>query len=118
MSGLQKQIDKIKYHIKMLNHTFDYETNPIESLVIELDWDDEDLNKVSDIFEKYDNKLQKSEEINWTAFEMEIRDEFGIGYQTVKSIILAFYRNHQWVDVCKGYANHHDVSEFHEITRS
>ena len=71
-----------------------------------------------DIFEKYDNTLEREEPVNWKEFEMELRNTFDIGYQTVKSIVLAFYRNHQWTRVCAEYAKAYECIEFHEIIRS
>jgi len=115
MDALQNQIDKIKYQLKTIGVTIDNKQYPIESLVIQLDWDENDLTLANDIFEKYDKMLEAYEDVNWTEFEFNFRDQFGIGYQTVKSIILAFYRNLQWRDVCKGYAEEHDVTEFREI---
>lgn len=118
MNEIEKQIEKIKFQLKSISDTLDFKKYPIEYLVINLNWDENDLKIANDIFEEYDNKLQASEDINWTEFELKIRNQFEISYQTVKIIILAFYGNHQWVDVCKGYADCHDVSEFREINRS
>lgn len=109
------ELEKIKFHIQMLGECIDSTTSPIASLVISMDWDGDDLNRAHDIFEKYDNDLENGREVNWTQFEHEIRDEFEIGYQNVKSIVLAFYRNHQWVEVCKQYASDKPCMEFHEI---
>lgn len=115
MVEIIEKINKIKYHIKMIGDTINHSEYPIESLVIQLDWNDNDLSEANDIFEKYDKKFNSGEDINWTKFEMTLRDRFGIGYQTVKSIILAFYRNNLWRDVCRGYALKNNVSEFNEI---
>ncbi|MCH7974847.1 MAG: DUF1878 family protein [Bacteroidetes bacterium] len=115
MDEFLEEINKIKYHLRLLADTLYDENYPIESLVIELDWSREDLDAAHNIFEEYDKKVEKEEKINWTEFEFRIRDKFGIGYQTVKLIILAFYKNHQWTNVCKGYAKEHDVIEFKEI---
>jgi hypothetical protein len=85
-----------------------------------MNWDDAQLNKAHDVFQVYHEKLENGEEVNWTEFEIALRDEFGIGYQTVKSIVLAFFNNHQWVDVCHGYAMSFEPTtpiEFHSITR-
>jgi hypothetical protein len=111
------ELDKIKFHIQMLGESIDSQEYPIASLVISMDWDGDDLNRAHDVFEKYDNMLEAKEEVNWTAFEKELKDTFNIGYQTVKSIILAFYRNHQWTEVCTLYAMSHMCVEFHEIAR-
>ena len=109
------EIDKIKFHIQMLGEVIDSIEHPIASLVISMDWDGDDLNRAHDVFEKYNNMLEAKEDINWSAFEMELRNTFSIGYQTVKSIILAFYRNHQWTEVCMLYAKSCMCAEFYEI---
>lgn len=117
---LVEQIKKLQYQVKTLAHCIDYERHPVESLVLSMDWDDSQLNKAHDIFQKYDEKLERKEEINWYEFEHELEVEFKIGYQTVKSIVLAFFNNHQWVDVCNAYAMSFEPTtpvEFHCITR-
>lgn len=115
---LQKQIDKLAYHVKLLSEAMDHRENPIASLVISMNWDDEQLNKAHDIFEKYDKKIHDKEiNINWRGFEMELREVFNIGYQTVKSIVLAFFDNNQWESVCFEYAKAFECVEFHRITR-
>jgi len=117
---LEEELLKLKYQVRTIANTIDYETHPVEALILEMDWQDGDINRAHDIFEKYDNKLEAGEEVNWHGFEMELRREFGIGYQTVKSIILAFYMNHQWTNVCHGYAMSFEPNtpvEFHRITR-
>src|SRR4029453_12529961 len=116
--NIEREVEKIKFHIRLIGETIDHRSYPIPFLVIEMDWDDKDLDKANDIFEKYDNKLERGEEVNWTEFQMELQKTFGIGYQTVKSIVLAFYRNRQWTRVCAGYAQAYECIEFHEINRS
>lgn len=117
---IMRELEKLKYHIKTLSRTIDSERFPVESLVLEMDWDETQLDRAHDIFEEYSNKIETKEQITWHNFEMALRDEFNIGYQTVKSIVLAFYKNDQWVDVCKGYAMSFEPTtpvEFHRITR-
>ena len=106
-----------KFHIKMIAESIDSREHPIATLVISMDWDGNDLNRAHDVFEKYDNMLENTDEVNWSQFEAELKNEFKIGYQAVKSITLAFYRNHQWTEVCKLYATSHMCAEFHEIAR-
>lgn len=118
MTDIENEIKKLKFHISLIGETLDYRNNPIPALVIQMDWNEKDLDAAHDIFEKYDNMLEAKEEVNWRAFEMELREKFGIGYQTVKSIVLAFYRNHQWTEVCTLYARSCECVEFHEITRA
>lgn len=113
-------LKKIKYQLRVLAETIDYDTHPVEALILSMDWNEGDIGRAHDIFEKYDKKIENTEEINWREFEYELRDEFQIGYQTVKSIVLAFYKNHQWTNVCHGYAMNFEPTtpvEFHQITR-
>lgn len=91
--NIQKQIEKLHYHIRLLAETIDYREHPIPALVIQMDWNDNDLNRAHDIFEEYDVKLEAGEDVNWKEFKMKLRDEFSIGYQTVKSIVIAFHAN-------------------------
>lgn len=118
MTDIEREIEKLKFHISLIGETIDHRNNPITALVISMNWNAKDLDSAHDIFEKYDSQLESKEEVNWYAFEHELRDKFDIGYQTVKSIILAFYRNHQWTEVCRLYAKAYECVEFHEITRS
>lgn len=120
LNDLIEELEKLKYHVRILGETIDYQAYPVESLILSMDWKEKDLNRAHDIFEKYDEKLVRREKIHWGEFENELKLEFGIGYQTVKSIILAFYRNHQWSNVCYEYAMSFEPStpvEFHQITR-
>lgn len=118
---LQGELERLKYHVRILGETIDSQQYPVESLILSMNWNEQDLNDAHDIFERYDEKINNGEEINWKEFEMELRNHFGIGYQTVKMIILAFYRNHQWTQVCHGYAMSFEPMapvEFHSITRT
>ncbi|HFO0263156.1 TPA: DUF1878 family protein [Serratia marcescens] len=115
-----EKIKKLEYQITILSECIDYDRYPVQSLILSLGWDSKQINKAHDIFQTFDEKLEKGEEINWHEFESALEDEFSIGYQTVKSIVLAFYNNHQWVDVCYGYAMSFEPTtpiEFHPITR-
>ena len=117
---LAEELQKLKYQVRVLGATVDYDAHPVESLILSMDWGEGDIDRAHDIFETYDNKLEAKEPINWTEFEMELRTEFNIGYQTVKRIVLAFFKNHQWTNVCYGYAMSFEPTtpvEFHQITR-
>lgn len=104
LESLEKELNKLKYHIRMIADTLSSEHHPLESLVLSMDWDEDQLDRAHDIFERYDNKLKQSEPIEWKKLELDLCNEFNISYQTVKTIINAFYKNHQWVAVCQGYA--------------
>lgn len=120
LSSIEKEISKMKYQIQVLGACIDYERNPVEALILSMNWDEEQLDRAHEIFEKYDTMLSNKQSIVWSTFEHELRDEFDIGYQTVKAIVLAFFKNSQWVDVCYGYAMSFEPTtpiEFHQITR-
>ena len=78
-------------------------------------WTEDTVNSIHSVFNDYSEKLTKGEEVSWNAFEHELRDRHTIGYQIVKQIVLEFYRNDEYLDVCRGYAAEHDVIEFKEI---
>lgn len=120
INEILKDIEKLKYQVSVLGETISHQTHPVEALIFSMNWGVGDIDRAHDIFEKYDKKLEEGESINWNEFETELKDEFSIGYQTVKSIVLAFYDNHQWTDVCHGYAMSFEPTtpvEFHRITR-
>ena len=64
--------------IPYTGETINSESDSIPSLVIEMDWDDDDLKKARDIFEKYDNALQNKASVNWTSLESELCNTFNI----------------------------------------
>jgi len=84
----------------------------------DLGWDEGKINHARKTFSIYDEKLKSGEEVNWVYFEHILRDDLGIGYQIVKSVILEFYDNDEFVNVCKGYASVHDVMEFKHINNA
>lgn len=118
MQDIEKEIEKLKYQISILASTIDYDKFPVENLILSLNWDDNDLDDAHDIFEKYDQELEENKlDINWVAFEKELEKRFNISYQTVKSIVIAFYKNGQWSAVCYHYAKKHQCVEFHSLIR-
>lgn len=114
--NIEEEIEKLKYQINILKSTVDVDDYPIESLILEFDWDEQDLNDAHDIFEEYNNKLENKEPtLSWSMFESALEQRFNITYQTVKIIVISFYRNHQWMEVCYRYAKQHVCVEFHSL---
>lgn len=111
------EFQKIKFHIRLLAQVIDASDYPTEALVLSMDWSEEELDVAHDIFEAYEEKLSGSSQVNWHAFERQFEEQLGVGYQALKSIVLAFYRNSQWVDVCVAYAQSAPCAEFGEILR-
>ena len=113
-------ISKLSYHISLLGATIDYDKHPIEALILSKNWSQEDINKAHDIFERWDNLIEKGGKMSTSAFESDFLRDLGISYQGLKSIILAFYKNHQWTNVCEAYVDAFGSTpsmEFHSIMR-
>ena len=115
-----KSIEKLTYHVSLLGEIIDYKQYPVEALILSKNWGPEDLNKAHDIFEKWDNILKDGGDMNTYSFEGDFMNELGISYQGLKSVILAFYRNHQWTNVCEAYVDAFGPApamEYHSIMR-
>lgn len=113
-------IKKLRYQVSVLGQAIDSEKHPVESLIVEMDWSFEDLNRVHDIFEKWEKKIEDGEDMNTAKFEAEFLEQFQIDYQSLKSIVLAFYENGQWTNVCEAYVDafgDRASVEYHSIMR-
>jgi len=111
-------IRKLAYHVSLLGETIDYEKHPVEALILSMDWDRADLDKAHDIFERWDRRLESGEEMSSSEFEGDFKSDLGITYQGLKSVILAFYKNHQWTNVCEAYVDSFGSTpslEYHSI---
>ena len=113
-------IKKLRYHVTILGQTIDSDTHPVESLVMGKDWGEEELDKAHDIFERWDERLEKGGHIDSGEFESDFRNDLDVTYQGLKSIVLAFYKNSQWTNVCEAYVDSFGKSpavEYHSIMR-
>ncbi|TGC08884.1 hypothetical protein CRG93_11205 [Escherichia sp. E2593] len=59
LTEISKEIEKLKYHISILGDIIDYHNHPVESLTISMDWNEKNINRTHDIFEKYDEKIKQ-----------------------------------------------------------
>lgn len=117
---IAETVEKLKYHISILGQTIDHERHSVEALIIENDWSQTQLNKVHDLFEKWEKFLEAGQQMQQSSFEIDFNNELDISYQDLKSIILAFYRNSQWTNVCEAYVDSFGGSppiEYHSIMR-
>ncbi len=80
-------------------------------------WNDGIIKEVVNIFQKYHEKLSNSENPSLGNLEFDIKDMTGIGYQEFKDVILFFWENEQYRDVCIAFKNAHDVFEFKNINK-
>ena len=115
------ELEKIKYHIRLMNSRLlaiddkikrDFHSDSIASLVIEMDWSEDDLNRAHDIFERYQGVQFR--ELDY-QLEYALRGDFCIGAGSAKDIIVAFWRSGSWVDVCVEYAKANRCQEYNEI---
>lgn len=105
IESIVTRLEKLEFHVKLLAESLNNIDNPTAYLVVSFDWSSHDLNCAHDIFEAFDYKMRKSEKINWYDLEKEFSDKLNISYQGLKSVVLAFYRNGQWTEVCHAYAS-------------
>lgn len=115
-----RAIGKLQYKVSILSQAVDYEKHPVEALILENDWDRGDINKAHDIFERWEKKLDAGEKMSSFNFENEFDKELGVSYQGLKSIILSFYKNGQWTNVCEAYVDSFagtPAMEYHSIMR-
>jgi len=98
-------LEKLAYHVSLLAMTINSEIHPIEALVVARNWSRADLNKVHDIFERWDKRIEQGGKMNGDDFEADFYRELDITYQGLKGIVLAFYKNQQWTNVCEAYVD-------------
>lgn len=113
-------IKKLIYHVSLIGETIDNENYPVESLILSMNWSRADITKAHDIFERWNKRLENGEKMSTAEFERDFDTELGVGYQSLKSIILAFYKNYQWTNVCEAYVDAFRGSpsiEYHSIMR-
>jgi len=117
---LIKQLERLEYKVSILSQAIDYDRFPIEALIMNMDWDRGDIDKVHDVFERWDDRLARGEPMNRFKFEKDFEEAVGVNYQGLKSIVIAFWENHQWTSVCEAYVDSFDGSpavEYHRIMR-
>lgn len=117
---MDRIIEKLVYHVSILGATIDHDKHPVEALILSKNWDETDLEKAHDIFERWDKRLEDGEKMSTGGFESDFKRELGVSYQGLKPIILAFYKNHQWTNVCEAYVDALGAStsvEYHSIKR-
>lgn len=115
---LYKAFQRLSYHVELLGNTIDSHAYPIEALILSMNWNKEDLDKAHDVFERWETILESGEKMNNFKFEKDFEDALGVSYQGLKPIVLAFYRNSLWTNVCEAYVDSFDGKasiEYREI---
>lgn len=117
---IESALSKLRYQISVLGDTIDFKSHPVEYLIISMDWEHKDSSAVHDVFEEWNRKITEGVDLQQGDFENDFRTKFDIGYQTLKPIILAFYDNGQWTDVCTAYVDSfkgYPPVEYHRIMK-
>ncbi len=110
---LEDEVHRLRYQIRLLAAS-SRNCSPLTTLVVEKNWGETDLQDAYAIFEKYAEQAANGT-ADWNQFEYEFCERFQISQQAVKSIILAFHRNGEWVGLCRKYALAKRSVEFREI---
>lgn len=97
-------LKKLQYQVSILGHAIDHSNYPVESLIMEFNWAQEDMDEVHSIFGRWDSRLSGGGQMDSGEFEADFKSGLGISYQGLKSVILAFHKNGQWKNVCVSYA--------------
>ena len=117
LKKITEEIEKLNYQVRTLGNAIDWEKYPLEHLIICMGWSEYDVNLVHDIFKKYDDILTQDLPVNWKEFERAFAQQLDLGYQEIKSIVLAFYETQRWVNVCIQYAKSFDPRRPVELQR-
>lgn len=103
--GMKELIEKIQFQINTIGEMIDHKKYPLIGLIISMGWGRQDLNNANDIFENWSKKLENGEALERNEFEKNFSDSLGIDYQDLKLVILSFYRDNQWTNVCEAYVD-------------
>lgn len=117
---LERTVLKLQYQVSIIGQTIDHDRHPIEALVLGMNWGSAELDRVHDVFERWDERLEEHRPLERFEFEQDFADAVGVNYQGLKSIVLAFYRNGQWTNVCEAYVDTFGDTpalEYHSIMR-
>ncbi len=115
MADIQEQLKKLQFQVRLMGETIDFTHYPIPALAVELNWNERDLTDANKIFNDYEKRLISGKDVSWTEFNDRVCDRFHIVTSQVKSVVLAFLRNNQWLEVCKQFAEEYNIKEFQEI---
>ena len=105
LQQLKDQLEKMKFHINLIGETINYEKYPIPSLVIDLNWSSNDLNIAYNIFEDFEKRINHGEtSLLHIDMQVEFEEKLNVNYQELKLVVLSFFYNNQFTEVCIEYA--------------
>ena len=117
VTDLETQLEKVNFHLRMISEEIDSNSCPIAWLSITMDWTEDDLKNVIDMFYEYHKALHNGEKINLDRLKRSLMNMTDSNYDKVKNIILALHRSQRFevVDVCEKFAEVNDCAEFNQI---
>ncbi len=82
---MSDEIEKLKYHISTIKDRVEF--NNVSKLAIKLNLDESQFDDLCKLCKEFEHKIENDKIFNFYEFEGEMKDKFGIGYQTIKMII-------------------------------
>ena len=118
-SDVLRELKKVKFHLRTIGEEIGLERCPIGWLVIKMDWSEEDLDSVINMFYEYRNALKNNEDINLGSLRNALMRLTSNNYDRVKDIIIALHKSERFevVAVCEKFAEAYSCAEFNEILR-
>ena len=118
-SDLLKEIEKVKFHLRTMGEEMGLEPCPLAWLSIKMDWTEDDLKNVIDMFYGYRKALLNGERVYWEKLRNSLMNITNNDYDTVKDIINALYKSKRFevVQVCEEFAKYYENADFSEILR-
>lgn len=98
---MNDEIEKLKYHIQILMGSVKF--NDVIGLAVKFDLSKEQFDRLCRICEEFERKIENEKVFNFYEFEGVLKDEFGIGYQGVKTIIDDFIEYNYCVELAYIY---------------
>ena len=82
---MNDKIEKLKYHISTIKDSVEFVN--IDGLAVKLDLSKEQFDRLLEICDEFERKIENEKFFSKAEFEGTLKDEFGIGYQTIKMIV-------------------------------
>lgn len=109
---INKQLEKLKFQVKMLSDSVDYDKHPIGGVIVSMDFDQDQFDTLHNIFEKYNNMII-TEQCTYqylSTFEYELKTALDIDEEKLSNVIFSFHQNYQWTSICDAWIEYNDLS--------
>ena len=96
IKDLETELEKVTFHLRTVGEEIGLERCPMAWLSITMDWTEDDLNHIIDMFHRYRQALHKGEKIDLGELRNSLMGRTNNDYDKVKHIILALYRSNKF----------------------